>query len=198
MQNLNWVTTTVSKAVSSTSDLDFPTSDTIFCRRNRGGEQVGGGGKQADGAGHGDPVHVAAGREGQWNGWEFGVLTSGSMTGRVNTVRLLCFADEVERVIALLLRETGDKLNEEVRSCFFLQPNKTRWPAADYRFPLFSVSRCWAGWTCRPSSLGTTPSSTGWWGPSWSELDSWILSQTPSDRMPRPEPRLPWPVRWAV
>lgn len=33
------------------------------------------------------------------------------------------FADEVERVIALLLRETGDKLNEEVSSRFPLRPN---------------------------------------------------------------------------
>lgn len=37
---------------------------------------------------------------------------------------LLSFADEVERVIALLLREAGDKLNEEVRSRFPLQPKQ--------------------------------------------------------------------------
>lgn len=69
--------------------------------------------------------------------WVCGPLT---LTDRLTA--LLYSADEVERVIALLLREAGDKLNEEVRSRFLLQPNKTRRRSADFRFALFSVSRC--------------------------------------------------------
>lgn len=52
--------------------------------RGGGGEQVGRGGEQADRAGYGDPVHVASGGEGQWNRWEFGVLTNSGLARCVN------------------------------------------------------------------------------------------------------------------
>lgn len=86
MQNLNWDSTSAYKVVpffffSPSSPLH---QKTTCSRWWRGGEQAERGGEQADWAGHGDPLHVTAGREGQWNGWEFSVLTSGGLTRCVN------------------------------------------------------------------------------------------------------------------